>query len=308
MKKFIIDVVLFCSVFLLICLAGVLLPPTPASANYMYFTKIKKDSLLMHVQEPRMIFIGGSNLAFGLNSQMIRDSLNVNPINTGVHARIGLIYMMDNTLPYIKEGDVVIISPEYEQFYGDFAYGADAMVHTVLDVSRSSICSLRIKQWVALCEGIPQYSLSKFDPAEHFKLKPNPYYSVNSFNEYGDESAHWSAKHLTVAPYEKFSDKYNPETITELIRFRDELQQKGAKLLIVYPDYQASSFNNCRDNITKVESELTKTSLTILGSPERYEMPDSLMFDTPYHLVKEGVDQRTKLLICDIRQALLNTK
>lgn len=33
-------------------------------------------------------------------------------------------------------------------------------------------------------------------------------------------------------------------------------------------------------------------------------MPDSLMFDSPYHLLKKGVDYKTQLLIEDLKTKL----
>lgn len=56
----------------------------------------KKCQLLEDTPSPRIIFVGGSNLAFGLDSQRIKDSLNINVINYGLHAGIGLKYMIDD--------------------------------------------------------------------------------------------------------------------------------------------------------------------------------------------------------------------
>ncbi|HZB13232.1 MAG TPA: hypothetical protein VE467_09405 [Chryseolinea sp.] len=44
-----------------------------------------------------------------------------------------------------------------------------------------------------------------------------------------------------------------------------------------------------------------------VGSTDRYLNPETLMFDTPYHLIKKGVDLRTELMIEDIKLALQTT-
>ena len=72
---------------------GLLLPATPRASKSLLFANQKKDELLQRVKSPRMIFVGGSNLSFGLNSQIIKNELNINPINTAVHAAIGVRYM-----------------------------------------------------------------------------------------------------------------------------------------------------------------------------------------------------------------------
>ncbi|MEA2041760.1 MAG: hypothetical protein U9N85_04330 [Bacteroidota bacterium] len=39
-----------------------------------------------------------------------------------------------------------------------------------------------------------------------------------------------------------------------------------------------------------------------MATPERYKIPASMIFNTPYHLLKIGVDYRTELLIEDIKK------
>ena len=67
----------------------------------------KKCQLLEDTPSPRIIFVGGSNLAFGLDSQRIKDSLNINVINYGLHAGIGLKYM---TYPPMQEKVTLLYS------------------------------------------------------------------------------------------------------------------------------------------------------------------------------------------------------
>ena len=124
MKKFLFKIFIFCIISVVVFSIVIFLPPTPKAKNYVLFSKIQKDSLLQNVPSPRIIFIGGSNLVYGLNSQLFKDSLALNSINTGSIATIGLSYMMDNTLPYIRSGDIVVIAPEYQQFFRSFAYSA----------------------------------------------------------------------------------------------------------------------------------------------------------------------------------------
>ena len=70
----------------------------------------KKCQLLEDAPAPRIIFVGGSNLAFGLDSQRIKDSLNINVINYGLHAGIGLKYMIDDISTYAKEKVTLLYS------------------------------------------------------------------------------------------------------------------------------------------------------------------------------------------------------
>jgi hypothetical protein len=94
---------------------------------------------------------------------------------------------------------------------------------------------------------------------------------------------------------------YESKVMIAIKQYETKIREKGANLFISYPGYQDISFHNSYDAIKKVESEYKKAGFIILGSPERYMMNDSLMFDTPYHLCKKGVDIRTDLLISDLK-------
>ena len=171
MKKFLLKILLFFATMGIIFIIGISLPATPMAKNHVLFSKIKKDSLLKNVPSPRIVFVGGSNLVYGLNSQLFKDSLGLNSINTGSIATIGLSYMMDNTLPYIRTGDIVVISPEYQQFFGSFAYGSDGLLRLIMDVDISGFENLRMQQWINITKNLPEYFVSKFDPNQYFNVK-----------------------------------------------------------------------------------------------------------------------------------------
>lgn len=299
MRRFINAIAWFTVPIIIFCILGLFLPSTPRASKYLLFADLQKDSLLQNTEQPRIIFVGGSNLSFGLNSQMIKDSLDVNPINTGVHARIGLIYMMNNSIQYIKEGDIIILVPEYQQFYNKFAYGSMELFQTIFDVNLSKLSLLNSKQMYKLIGFVPRYSLSKFNLAEYLNVKESDIYSVNSFNQFGDTYTHWGMNKQKFTPVSRISGKFDHSVIQEIIEFQSKIDDKNAVLFISYPGYQDKAFNNSIKEIKFIESEYKKNDFKILGFPERYMIPDSMMFNTSYHLSKKGVDYRTSLFIED---------
>jgi hypothetical protein len=299
---------LFSLLLLLLIIIGFLLPVTPRASKSLLYAKIQKDSLLKNTDSPRIIFVGGSNLSFGINSQMILDSLHLNPINTAIHASIGLEYMMDNTLNYIKKGDVIILAPEYSHFYGRSIYGGEELLRTVADINPLDIMDLETEQKKNTSKYLLKYSFSKFKPTEYFGFKESDIYSVNSFNKYGDVYTHWTMKQQKFSSADTIRSICNPDAIKFIDSFRIELEKKGAKLFITYPSYQASSYDKSINQIKKIEQELLENNFELLGTPERYRIPDAMMFNTSYHLLKKGVDYRTKLLIEDLKKVRTHNK
>ena len=303
MRKFIIRILLFSLLIVLITLIGFVLPVTPRSSKSILYSKIRKDSLLKNVNESRIIFVGGSNLSFGLDSKTIKDSLRLYPINTAIYAGIGLLYMMDNTIRYTKKGDIIILAPEYGFFYDRNIYGNGALLKLIADTDVLELLDLKAGQLKNIYGNFMRYSFSKFIPTEYLFFPENDVYSVNSFNQYGDTYAHWTMQQRKFRPADSIGGVYNPNTIKFIDKFRFELEKKRAKLFITYPPFQATSYDRIINQIKRVEKELKDNDFELLGTSERYRISDTMMFDSPYHLLKNGVDYRTQLLIADLRKA-----
>lgn len=303
MIRFIKKIVIFILPIVAVIILGIFLPTTPRASKSLLMASVNKNLLLKSTTSPRIIFVGGSNLSFGLNSQIIKDSLQINPINTAIHASIGIKFMLDNTLDYVQNGDIVVLVPEYSHFYRSLNFGSEELMRTIFDVNLKNIEYLNIFQIKNIFPYLYKYSLTKFNTNEYINVNESDVYSVNSFNQFGDTYTHWGMEQQAFSLYPPITDKFNYEVIKYIEEFSFAVKGKGAILLVTFPSFQETSFNKSIAAIQKVENELFKSSLMVIGTPERYRIPDSLMFNTPYHLNKQGVDYRTKLLIQDIEKA-----
>jgi hypothetical protein len=310
MIKIFIKKVIILSTFpvIVLFLIGIFLPTTPRASKSLLMAEQSKKALLKNTNSPRIIFIGGSNLSFGLNSKTIKDSLKINPINTAIHASIGIKFMLDNTLEYIQNGDIVVLALEYIHYYRSLNFGSEELMRTIFDVNLANIKHLNIIQFINILQYLPKYSLTKLKKDEYLNVTESDVYSVNSFNQFGDTYSHWRMKSQDFEPYDSIKEEFNSDVLKYIEKFNIAVLKKGGILLVSFPGFQETSFNKSKLAIQKVEYELLKSSLTVIGRPERYKIPDTLMFNTPYHLNKKGVDYRTKLLIEDIEKALSHNK
>ena len=301
MRRFIKNILLFIIPLILILFSGLVLPPTPRASESLLFANIRKDSLLLHTNKPRIIFVGGSNLSFGLNSYMIRDSLSLNPINTAVHGNIGVKYYLENTLQYIQNGDFVVIAFEYNHFFQPYDYVSDELLRTIVDVCPGNYQFLSFQQIMdLLLHYVPKFSLTKFKPTEYFGYEEHDIYSVNSFNIYGDVDAHWTMEDRGYWPTE-LKGEVKMQVFDKLKEFENKCIQKGAQVYISFTSLDEVSFNNSKDHITMVENFLKEYRFNILGNAERYAFPPEMIFNGDYHLNKKGLDHRTQLFIEDFQ-------
>ena len=304
MKKLFLKLIILSLIITAVLVLILLLPPTKYFKNNTnLFAQTDKNVLMRDVPSPRIIFIGGSNISFSLNSQMIKDSLKLNPINTGIHASLGLKYMLRNSLHYIKEGDIVVISPEYHHFYNNSADGNIELLSVLVDVTHN-VEDVDLKQMLTLSKFVPEYAASKlkiwqyFYPADTVTLNE---VGRNSFNKYGDACVHWKLPRPNSYFSYDVGHTLNSEMFDVLNDYRRTLAEKKALLYITFPAFEEKC---CMKNIVQIkiiEKQLKDRGYNVIGSPERYKVNDSLIFRTAYHLTKTGVDRRTALLIEDLK-------
>ncbi|MDR2497173.1 MAG: hypothetical protein LBD21_08610 [Tannerellaceae bacterium] len=298
-RTFFIRIILFAIPLTVLFFIGLCLPTTPHSFSSFLFEQIRKDSLLRHAPEPRMIFIGGSNLTYGLHSQMLKDSLHFNPVNAALAFQLGLEYMLDHTWPFVKAGDIVILIPEYDLFYGDSYKGFGELPVRMLGEVSKDWQSLRLKH----LQYLPKIAFSRFDPRQYLHLPIDSMRTPAAFNQYGDVYLHWSRPNKQVKPgsIRTANQKINPIAIHKMQNFSDSLAVRGARMFVSYPSFMESSFRYNEAAIRLIEAAYKQVGFHVLGTPDRYMIPDSLMFDMHYHPGKQGVDLRTQLLINDLK-------
>jgi len=88
-------------------------PPSRSQDEYVA-ALIDKDELLGSTLGPRFLFVGGSNLAFGLDSTMVEEAAGLPVVNCGLHANLGLQFMLNRARIHLTEGDIVVLCPEYD--------------------------------------------------------------------------------------------------------------------------------------------------------------------------------------------------
>lgn len=295
------------ALFIFLSLFTLILPVTPKNSKSALFSSLIKEKLLKENPTPRIIFIGGSSVSYGLNSQKFIEKLGLNPINTAISYGIGLKYMLDSTLDYIKVGDIVVLMPEYEHYFeADINSVSETLVHLIFDVDKSRLKYLNIKQKLNLIPLYPKYAISKVMPTQYLLPLEDPAFSVNSFNKYGDNIGHWGLPSPSFSPVSEGSKvaSINSEVLRQIHSYENDLAKKGAILFISFPGIQDISYDRLKERIGMVWKALKEEKFKLLGFPERYKMPDEYMYDTIYHLTKEGADYRTNLLIEDIQSEL----
>ena len=67
----------------------------------------EKYDRLNSIDEPKVIVVGGSSVAFGLDSELLEEYMGMPVVNFGLYAALGTKVMMDLSRSNIGEGDII---------------------------------------------------------------------------------------------------------------------------------------------------------------------------------------------------------
>lgn len=301
MKKFLRRLSFFLLLFIGVHLLLVLV--IPADNNQYLNAFNQKLQLLIDTPSPRIIFMGGSNSAFGIDSRMVEDSLGLHVVNYGLHGGIGLRFPMTEALPYLRAGDIVVLQAEYANFFEETC-NAETMPKLMTATRWRFVSHLSAAERKAVLAGMPMLALShlkrlllypfrkSFDtpvPKNHFA------YAASGFNAYGDEVNHLRFPGSYAASSYKESRPVRKEFIGWLRDVLHDIEQRGITLVMLPPACADSYFKgHYRDDISKA---LHAIGHPYVASPYSMTLPDSLAFDSGYHLNLQGVEINTRRII-----------
>ncbi len=307
MKRFVAYTAIFTSLALLL-LAVALFMPNPVVQHNMLGALVDKHELLRKTGNigPRIVLIGGSNVSYGVDSKRIQEAMQMPVMNAGLHASLGMKFYLTDLQPYIRDGDMVVVIPEYSQYYTDSFYGNIELVSVLFDVDRACMKQIGPGQWWHLMQFIPFYAASKLKVSRAPATDaPVGVYDRKAFNSHGDAYIHWSKPGIKFTPAQKAreEDRVNPESMKLLVDFQEFVRAKNARMVLLPPAFHSTSFVNQKPLIDKIYRAIREHNLPVIAKPERYVLPDSVFFDTSYHLIRPGIERRSELIIEDLRRA-----
>lgn len=304
MKQFIISVVFFFILVIILIAALGRNYIAPVEKSDYLASIIDKHALVERTNPPRLILIGGSNLAFGIDSRRIEDSIGLPVINLGLHGGLGLGFILNEGKSVAKSSDIIIISIEYflttkgvkslQKNAAEFYPSANAYFDHNYYVDLKSYMHTQLS--ANLQNNISDLLGLKMN--QEFELKTNYIYSRRSFNNYGDFIGHLDEPgKATLNDSRQFSyEKW--EGIQLLNEFDLYARTKNISVYFLFPSYPESEFRLNKKVIMQYADDLkSEMRIPLICSPDDFVFPDSLFYDTVYHLNKEGREKRTNLLI-----------
>ena len=259
---------------------------------------IEKDMLLKKTRSPKIIFIGGSNIAFGLDSEKIHNTFGMSVVNMGLYANFGLNFMLQSSMPYINSNDIVVLSPEYEHFYGEFSYGKKELMDLLCYYPEGS---KYIKMTIRQIKAILISNSSRIRLVNLHSNLNNEIYSRNGFNKYGDMVSY--LKLNPILPLREAniqSTEFNESLLCELNKFVKYVNGRQARFIFLFPSITITKYNKEKTLIDTVYGRLKDNKLISISSPQDHIYSDKYFYNTNYHLNSIGRQIRTDRVVNDM--------
>ena len=324
---------------LLLCLAllmpllfaGICAVGIPAKYDATYMGELKyKYGRLASVRGSKIVLVGGSSAAFGIDSSLIEKEFpEYEVVNFGMYAALGSRMMLDLAQRSIGDGDIVIFMPEInEQTLSDFTDGTYALQG--LDGAWELLGRIRPDLYPSILGAMPAFAMEKLK-YQLAKTLPEPgeLYRRDSFNEYGDIDNEIVSQNIMPEEYDPdlpvvMSEKLPTEEFTAYLNdYGRKLRKKGASFYYHFcPVNELSaagstgvSSSRAEDSESIVNARSSAEQLAmefyahldqvfdfpILGDPRDAVMEAGWFYDTNFHLNRAGRTVFTRQLVRDLK-------
>jgi hypothetical protein len=261
-----------------------------------------KHRRIGEISSPKIILGGGSNLAFGIDSAELQLKTGIPVVNFGLHAGLGLDFILNELEHSIKDNDTVFLSFEY-YLPGDGTYSYQKMASNAYpDASNFYKHDYFMDFQYAVERNNKKFKsifTHEFNQIELERAqKKQRIYNRALFNENGDFIGH-----LYEANYEQLTGKkqYVYEYwsgIEKINHFNKVAKAKNVRVFYFYPPYPESEFHKNEKALNLLDHDLKKNlEVLILNSPKDVVFPDNYFYDTVYHLNAIGRKVRTDRLV-----------
>ena len=265
--------------------------------NYME-SIVDKHQALLDFKSPKIILAGGSNLAFGINSEELTSGFKLPVVNLGLHAGLGLEFILNELKDCVNQNDIVFLSIEYFlEKEGDYKLKKHTSSYfpkasSYYDKTLLSDISIFLDDFKLKLREIFNKDASNASEINSI------IYNRKSFNKFGDMIGHLN-QHPKDSLYDNGQLIYRDwEGISALNSFNEFANNKKIQVYYFFPCYAESKYNLNKIAINKLFFDLKKNlKIQIINTPTDFVYSDTLFYDTVYHLSKIGRSLRTKKMI-----------
>jgi len=297
-RKFLLKLLLF--VVLIAAYINYILPQYNKGYDAALIDKVER---VESIEEPKIVLLGNSNVAFGFDSALIEEKIGMPVVNMGLHAGAGNVFHEDMAKFNVCEGDIYVLC---HSSFADSDNIPDTMAYwSSLENHYHLWRLIRGRDIPAAAKGFPVYlkkSLALYASGTGNQEIAGVVHNRSSFNEYGDIGLYREGS------LDNFTDTVAPPPINDIMVSRINelnawLTERGATLLVAGYPVGNGSLTVAPEEFMAFQEELERRlDCTVISNYVDYMFDYTYFWDSNLHLNTEGAKIRTEQLIADIRR------
>jgi len=273
-------------------LGALILCPWPERETFRNIPR--KHAIARKIIGKKILLVGGSGVANGLSAGIIEKNLpGYQAVNMGVNAGLGLEFNLNEVRGLLQRGDLVVLSPEYDNFEGGYRGGLQILKavnvapFTLQYVSRERYRELLRGESLAFLQLKAQ---SNFDGITGILT-----HASVQLDDKGDRVSRSSLHDVGAMA---FSFAPDPQAYAACVALLNEFDRfcrdRGVTALLSFPALPTVQYRAAQRNIDGLYRQLSKdTTMFILHPPAETVYDPSEFDDSVYHLGPRGREIRS---------------
>jgi len=290
---------------------------TPSfSAQWVHDVIAKKQDIARQIRPDdagrRLLFLGGSNVLFGIDAERIGRQLNVPAVNLGLSAVLRIDQIFSVARHTLQAGDTLILALEYPYYQFNKTFSNVELDYTMA-FDADYFRALPLQSQVPLMLNVSAIRLFRGLEASVFSAgKSNASYAVATIDSFGDATSNVRATmpeayirhNLKIGPVSHRIDPAN-RFWTLYADFLQWCEAHEVRVMVTFPTYlyfpvyEEPAQRKFFDGI--VEWHRSR-HIPLLGTPYDFMVQPEYLYDTRHHLNDEGRVIRTDRLIDLLRE------
>lgn len=298
MKKFLIKLLLYI-IIMTVCVLGSIVVLEPQFSTDYTASIVDKVERLESIQGPKLILVGNSNLALGMDSSILEKELGIPVVNMGLHGGLGNQFNYNVAKYNIAPGDIVVLS----NTHFDEGVVIDPPLAWITIENGEDYWRLIPKEsWPDMLRAFPNYvvdTLSAF--ASRHAQSVRGLYSRSAFNAYGDNVVSREEGQMVFSEGLVTVPEITEAGVTQINDFNAFCQSQGAVCLLAGYPIAFGQYSPSEEAFQQLQEELENVlECEIISDFTDYFFDYTYFYDTQYHLTDAGVKLRTHQLAKDL--------
>ena len=286
----------------------------PVYSETFYGALNEKYDRLVELEGEKIVVVGGSSVAFGLDSALLERYTGMPVVNFGLYADLGTKMMLDLSLAGISKGDVVVLAPELDAQTLSLYFNNDSAL-MALDDDFTMARHLTVDDLLSCVGGAWRFAETKRARLlDGNGVALDAVYRSEYFNEYGDFTLE-RGENVMKTYYDSNNrvlldlDGYGKELDEFLDYVNDyvkKCERRGATVYFSFCPMNELGLSEGSDLVKRSEFQeylAENLNCEIISDLDDYILEAGYFFDTNFHLNDAGVKVRTIRLAKDLRIA-----